>query len=161
RDEDGTVVKWFGSCTDIDEQKRVEEDLRRANQDLEQFAFSASHDLQEPLRSIKIYSELLSETCGSMLEGESLEFLKHLGTGATRMQMLVRDLLAYTQVTTQAEPEKPVEAGEVLSGVIANLSTTIEESNARIIAEAMPPVRMHGAHLQQLFQNLIGNAIKY
>jgi PAS domain S-box-containing protein len=85
----GKIVKWFGTCTDIDEQKRVEDDLRRANSDLEQFAYSASHDLQEPLRSIKIYGELLTNRYASKLDGQALEFLDFLRTGASRMEMLV------------------------------------------------------------------------
>ena len=99
RDADGNIEKWFGSCTDIDEQKRVQDDLRRANQDLEQFAFSASHDLQEPLRSVKIYSELLAKRYGDKLDGEAPKFMRYLRNGATRMETLVRDLLTYTQVT--------------------------------------------------------------
>src|SRR6202012_4685130 len=97
RDRDGKVGMWIGSTTDIHEQKRTEEQLRRANHDLEQFAYSASHDLQEPLRGVKIYSELLETHSRELLSGEALQYLKFLRTGATRMEMLVRDLLAYTQ----------------------------------------------------------------
>ena len=98
RDENGNIVKWFGTCTDIDEQKRVQEELRHANQDLEQFAYSASHDLQEPLRGVKIYSELLTKRYSGTLEGQALEFLHYLRERASRMEMLVHDLLTYTQV---------------------------------------------------------------
>src|SRR6185312_10601900 len=84
--------------------ERVEEQLRRANQDLEQFAFSASHDLQEPLRSVKIYSELLTKRHADKLDGEALKFFRFLCSGATRMEMLVLDLLTYTQVTRFDEP---------------------------------------------------------
>ncbi len=97
----GGALKWFGSCTDIDEQKRVQEDLRRANYDLEQFAFSASHDLQEPLRSIKIYSELLSRRHGNLINEEAKTFLNFVKDGATRMEMLVRDLLSYTKASVR------------------------------------------------------------
>src|SRR6185295_14506555 len=87
--------------------KRAEAEIRRANQDLEQFAFSASHDLQEPLRSIKLYSELLTRRYSSKLEGQALEFLGYLHSGATRMELLVRDLLAYTQVSKREREEGP------------------------------------------------------
>ncbi|HEY1339643.1 MAG TPA: PAS domain S-box protein, partial [Bryobacteraceae bacterium] len=161
RDDRGRVVKWFGASTDIDEQKRVEDELRRANYDLEQFAYSASHDLQEPLRSIKIYGELLSRRYAARLQGDGLEFLEFLRTGASRMEMLVRDLLAYTQVTRFEPPAEPVDAADALQAALANLSGNIAESGASVTSGALPPIRVHGAHLQQLFQNLIGNAIKY
>jgi PAS domain S-box-containing protein len=161
RDPDGEIVKWFGSYIDIDDQKRVEDELLRANQDLEQFAFSASHDLQEPLRSVKIYSELLADSCGNTLNEESLEFLSYLRAGATRMEMLVRDLLSYTRVTTIERPAEPADGGEALAAALANLAGAISETNARITADPLPSPHVHSTHLQQLFQNLIGNAIKY
>ena len=161
RDADGNIVKWFGSFTDIDDQKRIEDDLRSANQDLEQFAFSASHDLQEPLRSVKIYSELLASTSGAALDSQAREYLTFVRGGATRMEMLVRDLLAYTQVTKFEKPAEPADAGEALATALADLSSAVSEAGARITADPLPSVRVHRAHLQQLFQNLIGNAIKY
>ena len=161
RDSDGNIVKWFGSCVDIDDQKRVEDDLRRANEGLEQFAFSASHDLQEPLRSVKIYSELLERACGRNLDADALQYLKYMRQGATRMEMLVRDLLSYTQATNLDVPAESVDAGEALSLALANLSGAIAETGARITSDPMPSLYVHSAHLQQLFQNLIGNSLKY
>lgn len=157
----GKIVKWFGTCTDIDEQKRVEDDLRRANSDLEQFAYTASHDLQEPLRSIKIYGELLTNRYGSRLDGQALEFLEFLRTGASRMEMLVRDLLAYTQVTRPNAPAEVTDANDALSTTLANVQGAIVESGTTVTFDPLPPVRVHSTHLRQLFQNLIGNAIKY
>ena len=161
RDAEGNVAKWFGSSTDIDDQKRTEDDLRRANADLEQFAFSATHDLQEPLRAIKIYSELLTKTCGPAIQGEGQQFLGHLRGGASRMEMLVRDLLSYTKVSQFERPEDYADAGEALNSALANLSSAIQEVEAEITSDPLPSVRLHEAHVQQLFQNLIGNAIKY
>jgi light-regulated signal transduction histidine kinase (bacteriophytochrome) len=154
-------VKWFGTCTDIDEQKRVEDQLRRANQDLEQFAFSASHDLQEPLRSINIYSELLMKRHADKLDGEALKFMKFLRNGATRMEALLRDLLTYTQAARFDEPTKTCDANEVLKTALANLSGAIAESGAQVTTGPLPSVPVNGTHLLQLFQNLLGNAIKY
>ena len=116
RGRDGSIVKWFGTATDIDDQKRVEEELRRANQDLEQFAYSASHDLQEPLRrSIEdFYAELLTERYGDKLDGQAFEFLDYLHTGAMRMENLVGDLLAYTQVTRIEAPAEVADVNEAL-----------------------------------------------
>ncbi|MBV9401053.1 MAG: PAS domain S-box protein [Bryobacterales bacterium] len=161
RDEYGSIVKWFGSCTDIDDQKRVEEELRRANSDLEQFAFSASHDLQEPLRSVKIYSELLSNRYRDQLDGPALQFCDYMREGATRMEQLVRDLLAYTRVSKLEAPTGETDANAALGETLANLNLAIQESGAQITSDSLPPVRVHSAHMQQLFQNLIGNAIKY
>jgi PAS domain S-box-containing protein len=161
RDPEGRIVKWFGSSTDIDDQKRVEEELRRANQDLEQFAFSATHDLQEPLRTVQIYSELLVQTLGQRLEGDTTEFLRYLQSGASRMEMLVRDLLTYTQAGSFELPTKAIDAGGVLKTTQASLAGTISETGAEIIAGALPAVTVHEAHLQQVFQNLMSNAMKY
>jgi len=161
RDANGNIIKWFGTCTDIDEQKRVQEELRHANQDLEQFAYSASHDLQEPLRGVKIYSELLTHRYSGKLDGQALEFLHYLRESASRMEMLVRDLLAYTQVGKVDAPEGKADANEALTDALANLNGAIMESGARITSDPLPSVRVHDAHLKQLFQNLLGNAIKY
>jgi PAS domain S-box-containing protein len=161
RDEDGNIVKWFGTCTDIDHQKCVQDELRRANQDLEQFAYSASHDLQEPLRGVKIYSELLKNRYSAKLDGQALEFLHYLLESASRMEMLVDDLLAYTQVTKVDAPEDRADANKALTEVLENLNGAIMESGARITSDPLPSVRAHDAHLKQLFQNLLGNAIKY
>jgi PAS domain S-box-containing protein len=160
-DAAGNVAKWFGTCTDIDDQKRTEDDLRRANQDLEQFAFSASHDLQEPLRSVKIYSELLARTCGSEIGEAGQEYLTYLRKGATRMEVLVRDLLSYTQVVKSESVPVRTDAEEVLASSLADLAAVTAESGAQIASGRLPSVCITRAHLQQLFQNLVGNAIKY
>lgn len=159
--EAAETVKWFGSCTDIDEQKRVEDELRRANEDLEQFAFSASHDLQEPLRSVKIYSELLAKRHSDKLDGEALKFMKFLRNGATRIETMLRDLLTYTQLTRSDEPREPADANTALETALVNLSGAITTSGVEITSGTLPLLPVDGTHLQQLFQNLIGNAIKY
>jgi PAS domain S-box-containing protein len=162
RDAADRIVKWFGACTDIDEQKRAQDELRRANDDLEQFAFSASHDLQEPLRTVKIYSELLASRHGDTVNEEARKFIAFVRSGATRMEMLVRDLLAYTQVMKMDNPgDETADANDALKGALANLTGAIAESGAQISADPLPTVHMNGMHLQQLFQNLIGNAVKY
>jgi PAS domain S-box-containing protein len=141
--------------------KRVEEDLRRANQELEQFAFSASHDLQEPLRSIQIYSELLTNTYGDKLDAVALKYLSYISRGGARMETLVRDLLAYSQVTQFEEPVDPADANEALTTVLANMAGVVSATGARVTSDPLPSLCVHSAHLQQLFQNVISNAIKY
>jgi light-regulated signal transduction histidine kinase (bacteriophytochrome) len=133
----------------------------RANQDLEQFAFSASHDLQEPLRGIKLYSELFTNTYADRLDKQALEFLGYMHSGATRLEMLVRDLLSYTQVTKFEKLVEQSDAAEELTLALANLAGIIEETGAQITAGPLPALRVPSTHLQQLFQNLVGNAIKY
>jgi PAS domain S-box-containing protein len=161
RDDSGQAVALSVIARDITERKRAENELRRANQDLEQFAYSASHDLQEPLRTIKIYSELLADRLGTAVEGETAEFLDFLRCAATRMELLVRDLLAYTQVTRlDAQPEE-TDANQALTETLANLGSAIAESGATVTRDKLPVVRVHGTHLRQLFQNLVGNAMKY
>jgi PAS domain S-box-containing protein len=157
----GRIVRWYGTTTEIDSQKRTEDELRRLNRDLEQFAYSASHDLQEPLRTIRIYSELFEERFGAQLEGEAVQFLNFLRSAAARMEHMVRDVLAYTQIARLEEPADEVDSQAALEAALENLSGSIAENDAAVIAESLPPVRMHRTHLQQLFQNLVGNAIKY
>lgn len=159
--QDGTPVRMLGATVDVSDLKRTEEELRHANQDLEQFAHSASHDLQEPLRSVKIYSELLSRRYAGRLDGEALEFLRFVIGGASRMESLVRDLLTYTQAARLQRPAEPVDANGALESALANLAGSIAESGAHIEAAELPHLRVHHTHLQQLFQNLVGNAIKY
>jgi light-regulated signal transduction histidine kinase (bacteriophytochrome) len=113
------------------------------------------------LRSIKIYGQLLASGHGSKLDGEALEFLGYVTTGATRMELLVRDLLAYTQVTKVAAPEDPADANEALAATLADLGAALGSSGAEVTSDQLPSVCVHATHLKQLFQNLIGNAIKY
>ncbi len=142
--------------------RRTNEHLRRANEDLNQFAYSASHDLQEPLRSISIYSQLLQRKFESDLDRETAEYLKHLIKGAFRMEALVRDLLAFTQAAGIDEETVPaISADEALDTALSNLKAAIQDSGATVSRGKLPAVRILPVHLTQLFQNLIGNAIKY
>jgi PAS domain S-box-containing protein len=154
---------------DVTERKRNEallrhsnEELRRANADLEQFAYSASHDLQEPLRQIAIYSQLLEKKHARQLEGKAALYLDYCIEGAQRMEMLIRDLLAYSQAGKASDsPAESVNIGEVIEIVKKNLSTTIEEAQAEISASQLPVVRGDTVPLVHLFQNLLSNALKY
>jgi PAS domain S-box-containing protein len=158
---DGEVEAIAGTTRDLTEQKRIEEELRRANRNLEQFAYSATHDLQEPLRTMKIYGELLTARYYDRLEGTGLQYLKFIHTGATRMEMLVRDLLNYTQASTLEKPADYVDAGQCLSNALASLTAAIGECDARVSTDDLPSVPVHAAHLHQLFLNIVGNAVKY
>ncbi|MBV9505915.1 MAG: response regulator [Acidobacteriia bacterium] len=155
--QNGVICYYFDS-TDL---RNTEAALRRANQDLEQFAYSASHDLQEPLRTVKVYSEMLAHLYADALNGEALEYLQFVASGASRMEALVHDLLTYTQSTQLQKPAEPQDSGEALQAVLSNLAGSIEASGAQLTFEPMPMLHVHATHLQQLFQNVIGNAIKY
>jgi signal transduction histidine kinase len=136
--------------------------LRRANADLEQFAYSASHDLREPLRMVSVYTDVLKRKYGQKLDADADQYIGYAVEGAQRMERLINDLLAYTQVSTVSNDSiVVVDAEECLQSALSILRRTIDESNASIAHDSLPQVRMHRIHLEQLFQNLIGNAIKY
>ena len=142
--------------------QRSNEELRRANADLEQFAYSASHDLQEPLRQVAVYSQLLEKKHARQLDGKASQYLKYCVEGAQRMEMLIRDLLAYSQAGRPSDsPADSVRIGEVIDIVKKNLSTTIEETKAEISISSLPVVRGDSVPLVHLFQNLLSNALKY
>ena len=138
------------------------DELRLANADLEQFAFSASHDLQEPLRQVAIYSQLLEKKFAKQLEGKGLEYLAYCVEGAHRMQMLISDLLTYSQATRASDGPHRVDLNEVLAGVQQkDLAATIAESGAEISGLELPVLPGDAVPFTHLFQNLISNALKY
>lgn len=161
RDASGNISMWIGSSTDIHEQKEKEDELRRANDDLQQFAYSASHDLQEPIRNVAVYSEIISRRYSSLLDTDGQKFLGFLTEGGRRLATLIDDLLAYTRAGAVEGPLGTINASSVLQQTLASLAEAIRESNAIVTADALPEVYVGEAHLQQVFQNLIGNALKY
>lgn len=153
--------------TEIQERKRAQmeltekaEQLAHANTELEQFAYSTSHDLQEPIRNLAIYSQLLARRYQDKLDADANEIITFLVEGAQRMSLLIRDLLAYTKVNA-VEAADPVDANAVLRNVLAGLRTVIAENRATITYDSLPAVRVPAFHLQLLFQNLVLNGIKY
>ena len=158
----GEFTGYIGSCIDITEQKHTEQDLRRANEDLKQFAFAASHDLQEPLRMITNYAQLLLEHYPAPDEAEPAMCVKFISQGTQRMQALLADLLEYTQLSSGDEiPVQSVDLNTILQKTTENLKAGIEDTGADIASERLPRVAGHEAHFLQLFQNIIGNALKY
>ena len=168
-DEDATVLRVVGVLADITERKMAEEEMRRANEklrranlDLEQFAYSASHDLREPLRMVAIYSQMLQRKYRGKLDAKADEYLDITVQGAHRMEALVEDLLTYTQAVSINEEETPATSATIaFDKALSNLQTAVVESGARIQRNELPRLRINEVHLVQLFQNLIGNAIKY
>jgi PAS domain S-box-containing protein len=161
RDEQGKISMWIGSNTDIHEQKEKEEELRRANEDLQQFAYSASHDLQEPIRNVAVYSEIVAKKYHDQLDKDGQQFLGFLMEGGRRLATLINDLLAYTRLGVADLNTAKVESMSVLREVLANLAEPIRLSGAKVTYDGLPDVWMSQAHLQQVLQNLIGNALKY
>jgi len=145
------------------EQRVVERtlELKRSNEDLEQFAYVASHDLQEPLRMINNYMQLLRQRHKDQLDPSALEFIGFALDGAKRMQQLIQDLLAYSRVGTHGKELVPTRCEDALGDALANLQIAIEESGAEVTHDPLPMVMGDAVQLTQLFQNLIGNAVKF
>ncbi len=142
-------------------QERAQE-LARVNADLEQFAYSSSHDLKEPLRTVALYSQLLQRKYAGQLDASADEYINHLYGAARQMEQLITDLLAYTQTAQfRGEVEKPADVQLILQRVMRNFELQMRALNCTVSVEPLPPVRAHEIHVQQLFQNLIGNAMKY
>jgi signal transduction histidine kinase len=136
-------------------------DLGRSNKDLEQFAYVASHDLQEPLRMVSSYTQLLARRYRGQLDAAASEFIAYAVDGANRMQKLIDDLLAYSRVGTRAKAFQPTGCTAVLDRALANLQAAIETSGTVVTHGPLPAVVHDNLLLVQLFQNLIGNAIKF
>jgi PAS domain S-box-containing protein len=142
--------------------RRSVDDLRRVNEDLNQFAWSASHDLQEPLRMVAIYSQILAEEYADRLDENGKQYIRYSVQGARQMEKMIRDILAYATTATVIEPPDGVtRLADALDKTLVNLDAAIIEASAVIEAEVLPELMVHEVHLVQLLQNLIGNAIKY
>lgn len=167
-DDDGNPETFPGALTDITERKQTEqqlealnERLRASNDRLEQFAYAASHDLQEPLRMVSSYLQLLEKQYGDTLDDDATEYLEFAVDGADRMRAMIEGLLAYSQVETHGSPFARVDLHDVLGDVRTDLQRQIDESDAEITVEALPSIEGDEDQLRQLFQTLLENALKY
>lgn len=144
-----------------EELSKAEEELKRSNEELERFAYVASHDLQEPLRVITGYLDMLKEANKDKLDKESNEYINTCVNAADHMRTLIQGLMEYSRVTSQSKPFTRVDLEKLLDKVLANLKMSIEENKAVITCDKLPSVWGDELQLNQLFQNLIGNGIKY
>lgn len=169
RDPRDVIIGASKIARDITDQVRTQaalreanESLKRSNSDLEHFAYSASHDLQEPLRIITAYSQMVQKKFATPLGPDGIEYLGYVVDAAARMERLLADLRAYTHVTLTDTGLPPVIAAQAsLERTISTFQRTVEESGARIVSAPLPSVKCAEFHLDQLFQNLIGNALRY
>src|ERR1700675_1910948 len=153
---------------DITERKRSEQhlvrtvgELKRSNDDLQQFAYVASHDLQEPLRMVASFTQLLAKRYKGRLDSEADEFIAYAVDGSNRMQGLIQDLLAYSRAGTNGKALHEISSEKALNEAVANLRATIQESGAVVTHDSLPAITTDDTQLVQVFQNLVGNAIKY
>lgn len=169
RDSEGRIIGASNVARDVTARVRQEQELQRtnralerANADLQQFAWSASHDLQEPLRMVSIYSELLRRRFSGQLGEAGDEYIRFTVLGAKRMENLLRNLRTYTHVSTVAAvPVEEVDAEAIFTRTLQNLEAAIEANGAKIERGALPRVRIYEFQLEQIFLNLIANAIRY
>ena len=146
---------------DITERKRAEEELRRSNQELEHFAYIASHDLQEPLRMVSSYTQLLAQRYKDKLDADADEFIHYVEDGVSRMRALINGLLVYSRVGTSGAAFELTDCEAAFDCALTNLQVAVDESGAVITHHPLPVVMADASQLTQVFQNLIGNAIKF
>jgi PAS domain S-box-containing protein len=168
RDDEGTPYRMAGSLTDISDRKaadqvlaRQTEELARSNQELEQFAYIASHDLQEPLRKIEAFGDRLKRKYDKTLDEQGHDYLARMQTAAGRMRTLIQDLLSFSRVTTQTRGFAPLALETLLQDVLGDLEVRIQETHAQVTVGPMPTLDADALQMRQLFQNLIGNALKF
>jgi len=187
-DEEKKLLYWIGYLVNIHAQKIIEEtlqdnrelkeaqaqlkskkeeleenirELNRSNRELQEFAYVASHDLQEPIRKIGFYSDFLIEKYGSSFDTKGLEYMQNMQAASVRMRNLVHDLLAFAQVERAAVQYKQVDLAKVVTDVIGDLEILIEEKKASVEVGELPGIEADGGMMHQLIENLLGNAIKY
>ena len=160
-DETGKARQWLGTASDIETQKQAEQALRRSNEELQQFAFAASHDLQEPLRNVSTFTQLLARRYKDQLDEEAHEYIRYAVEGAMRMNELIHDLLAYSRIAMQEVTPQQVSMEAIFSTALDNLRLAIEESKAIVTHDELPEITANATQMFQVLQNLLSNAIKY
>ncbi len=179
KDGDGNIVKWIGSCTEIQDQKMIAEDLEqmvkertrdlensnaeleRSNNDLEQFAYVASHDLQEPVRKIRTFAEIIKERSSSKMDEPSKNYIDKICTSAERMRNIIKDILNFSHLNKDKKAFVPTDLNKIIEDVRADLELIITQKKATIIVDKLPVIEALAIQMTQLFYNLINNALKF
>ena len=161
RNDDEEVLAGMLVVQDVTERREYQHQLEESNERLEQFAYAASHDLQEPLRMVMSYLQLIESRYGDALDEDGEEFLEFAVDGAERMRAMIDGLLEYSRIETRGDPFEPVDLNNVLDNVREDLQMRIDESNAEITTDDLPCVDGDDSQLRQVFQNLLNNAIEY
>ena len=161
RDENGALIGFAKILSDETARKQLQDSLTESNSALEQFAYVASHDLQEPLRTMSLYAQLLAKDYAGKFAAEADQYLQFLVSASTRMTDLIRDLLAYARFTTEEQRPCSIALDEDLEAAITHLEQAIQESGAAVTHDPLPTLAVDRGQMVRLFQNLIGNAVKY
>ncbi len=167
-DDAGAVLHAQTSSRDVTDRVAAEHDLAHANQTLQQrnrelqdFAYVASHDLQEPLRKIRAFSDLLFQDNGDQLGDDGRHYLSRIDDAATRMSVLISDLLTFSRVTTKGQPFREIDLGAVIQDMLQDLEIALDESEGSVEVGTLPVLEADPLQMRQLFQNLVGNALKF
>ncbi|MDW5561747.1 MAG: PAS domain-containing protein [Methanomassiliicoccus sp.] len=161
RDEPGRLSRSYGVMIDVTDRKMVEQELRRSNNELQEFAYIASHDLQEPLRMITSFLSLLDQRYGERLDPQARSYVDLAVDGAQRMKQLIEDLLTYSRVETRGKEFSPVDMNKVAQLVLSELKLSIIEAEAKVQVDPLPTVMADRTQMSQLISNMISNAIKF
>lgn len=161
RDQQGNLIGYAKILTDETARKQLQDSLTESNTALEQFAYVASHDLQEPLRTMSLYAELLAQKYEGKLDADADKYLNFIVGASARMNDLVRDLLAYARLTTEKERPASIAMDEDLEAALTHLEQSIEESGGTVTHDPLPTVQADRGQMVRLFQNLVSNALKY
>ena len=162
------IIGCVVSMTDVTERKQVEQAIRqyaqkleRSNRDLEDFAFIASHDLQEPLRKVQSFGKILCESDSFFLGEEGRDYVRRMQSAASRMEKMIQDLLAYSRISTKTEPFKQVDLNKICRNVLTDLETRVEQTEGQVEVSDLPTIEADPSQMRQLFQNLLSNALKF
>lgn len=161
RDADGTLLGYSKTVIDDTARKNLEDALTRSNEELQQFAFAASHDLQEPLRTVSIYADVLKQRYAAQLDGDATKILRSMIESTERMSTLISDLLAYSQLSVQENAVSSVDLNEDWESAASLLRSSIERERAIITHDPLPSVTLDRSQVVRLFQNLLANSIKF